>query len=120
MIQWGYFTWFPENGGDLVHPDDIHCFAGGGSHGVVGTFASALEGWVAFSFGENTIRLAPKLIHACDAPAFSYGQRVESLPPRTPVVGPISSIVWHFKRQEPFYFVGLKKSRYLTHEFRAT
>ena len=119
MNQSGYFTWYPENGLDLIHPDDIGWFEGGGVQGVVGTISTGTDGWAIFTFGKTVIRLKPELVHPCGAPIFSYGQRVQALPPRTLFVGEVRTVKWHFERQEPFYLVGLKHSRYFEHELGA-
>ena len=42
MSQWGYFTWFPEHGSHLVHPEDIGWLGDAGVQGAVGMVA---PGW---------------------------------------------------------------------------
>ena len=119
MSQWGYFTWFPEHGSHLVHPEDIGWFGDAGVQGAVGMVAPGPDSWLVFHLGKKTVRLASEIVHPCASPDFRHGQRVETLPPRTPFTGEITSIKWHFERHEPFYLVGPKHSRYYSHELRA-
>jgi hypothetical protein len=119
MTEWGYFVWYPEHGLHLVHPDDLAWLQSANVSGVVGMLTAQRDGWALFTYGAKAVRVAPTLVLPCAAPAFSYGQQVEVVPPRTHHVGEVSSIRWHFKRQEPFFLVGSKASRFFAQDLRA-
>jgi hypothetical protein len=118
MLQWAYLTWFPEHGAQLVHPQDISAL-GVGVQGLVGVVSPSSDGWASFAFGERAVRVRPELTHPCAAPTFTYGQLVRSVPPRTPVEGPVRLIQWHFKDAAAFFLVGSGSSRYFAHELHA-
>ncbi len=118
MTEWAYINWFPEYGLKLLHPDDAAAFVNG-VQGQLGTIFPGETGWIVFRFGDESVRVRPELIHSCRAPAFSYGQLVHAVPPRTPFTGRIRMIQWHFKQKEPFFFVGQKHGHYFAHELQA-
>ena len=118
MKEWAYFTWFPGHGLNMIHPHNQAKFTSG-VQALLGTTYPEEEGWVPFSIGEYLVRLRPEVLHRCPAPAFSYGQLVHAVPPRSPFIGHIMAIQWHYKRSEPIFFLCGKKGRYFTHELHA-
>lgn len=118
MKEWAYFTWFPEHGLTTLHPQDAEKLRSG-VQGQLGITYHEEEGWVSFLFGESLVRLRPELLHPCPSPAFSCGQIVQTVPPRSPFIGRIQTIQWHFKRSEPIFILRGKTSNYFTHELLA-
>ena len=118
-MSWARLTWYREDGYDKVHPDDVSVI----EPGVQGRLVRLLDSddpWQRVSLGKAVVRVHRSLLKEAPAPRFDYGARVKAIPPRTPVVGEIRSIRWHFVRGEPFYLLSITgkpdASRYWSHE----
>jgi hypothetical protein len=118
-MRWARLTWFKEHGYDKVHPEDrVHLEPG--IQGQLLKMCGAEDSWQRVKWGNTEVRVHHSLLEETPSPRFDYGARVKAIPPRTPVVGEIVSIRWHFKREEPFYFLSVngktKGSQYWTNE----
>jgi hypothetical protein len=117
MKTWAYLTWFPEHGASLVHGSD-RAALGSGIQGLIGGFELGADGWYAFTFREQQVRVRVEALTPCNEPAFKYGEEVRALPPRTAVLATVAEIRWHFKEQTHFFLLsGKNSSRYWAHEF---
>jgi hypothetical protein len=118
--QWGLYPWFPERGPDYVHPEDFDAFAALPPYGRVFRVAPGAVPYVTLIYGEASFRVTPELIDYVGPPAFSIGDRVRSVPPRTPKSGTIREIHWHHKQRSEFYLLRVADqdapSRYWRHE----
>src|SRR5215813_13239843 len=106
-MTWARLTWFREHGYDKVHPEDVSVLEPGVRGRLVRLLESE-ESWQRVAFGRAGVRVHRSLLEEVPPPRFDYGARVKAVPPRTPVVGEIRSIVWHFEREEPYYLLSVR------------
>jgi hypothetical protein len=118
-MQWAYINWFPEDGAHLIHAEDVERLLPA-VQGRVGVLLPAQGDWIPVAFGMDVVRVNVKVLHSCLPPEFSYGQTVSTLPPRSPRIGKIVEIGWHFDRQVPIFYVGVQRIRYLAHELKSS
>jgi hypothetical protein len=118
-MSWARLTWFREHGYDKVHPED-RALLEPGIQGRLVKLIGAEGPWQRVILGKVEVRVHRSLLTETPPPRFDYGARVRAIPPRTPVVGEIDFINWHFKREEPFYFLSingkLDSSQYWSNE----
>lgn len=115
--RWAYVNWFPDDGAEAVHPDDV-AYLLPGVQGKLGVVLQERDGWIPVAFGTELVRVKAGVLNSCASPEFGYGQTVSTVPPRSPVTGQIVDIRWHFKQQVAVFHIGAARSQYLAHELQ--
>jgi hypothetical protein len=105
MDTWGLYPWFRESGIDFIHPDDLAVVQAHSPYCMVCEVVGMDGPYLVMRFGPWKFRGKPELFRAIPPPAFRLGQRVKTKVPRTSRIGIIRAIVWHFKRNEPSFFL---------------
>lgn len=83
-----------------------------------------LSEWLVVGYNGANVQVSPTLGVDCLGPEFPYGSSVCARPPRSLQTGIVARIQWHFKNNEPMYFLQVDgrdhKSSYFSHELSAT
>lgn len=116
---WGLYPWFPELGTDLIHPDDLDVVRAYSPYGHVCELIGNDGEYLTLRFMVLQFRCKPDLFRSVPAPAFRVGQLVRTNPPRSPRTGLVVAILWHHKRNEPFFILDSRPRRYGTAELSA-
>ena len=123
MNKWGLYPWFRESGLDLIHPADLAIVQAHSPYGVVCEAVGEEGQYLVVRYGEHQIRCKPQLFQSVPPPVFRVGQWVKTKAPRTGRTGVVYQIGWHFKRNEPSYFLAIEnkplKGRYWADELEA-
>ena len=107
-VKWGLYPWFRERGEKFIHPEDLAAFQREVNNCKVYECVEAGE-YMTLRYGENCYRVMDQLFHPVPAPKFSFGQKVKILKSGEEVV--ITDIMWHFDRQQHYYFVASRKRK---------
>jgi len=103
--DWGVCPWNPTCLVDLIHPDDLELAKKHYPHfHFVHKMGSDGE-WLVVEYCSFRLRVRPQLFHPMPSPAFSYGDRVRTLSPRTVRRGVIRDIGWHGTRRTHLYYI---------------
>jgi hypothetical protein len=102
---WGLYPWFREWGLDLIHPDDLATVEAHSPYGVVCEIIGSDGPFLVIRSSSHQFRGKPVLFQPVPPPAFHVRQRVKTQAPRTPRIGFIRVIGWHYKRNEPYYLL---------------
>jgi len=120
---WGLYPWFPESGLDLIHPEDLATVQTHSPYCVVCEVFGKEGQYLVLRYGQHRFRGKPQLFRSVPPPAFLVGQRVRTRAPRTVRTGVVCGIGWHYKRNEPSFFLDIDgkplKSRYWAAELEA-
>jgi hypothetical protein len=114
---WGLFPWFEECGADHVHPDDLAILRGLHPYGHLFKSLGTAEPYVRLLYSGGEVRVRPGLFTTVSAPVFDYGAMVRTLPPHTMRAGQVAMIMWHYRRQEPFYLLVIDGKKHATRYF---
>lgn len=118
--MWGLYSWFEEDGTDLVHPADLEAWRALCPWQRVFRWEGRDGDYLVLTYGEQSFRVKPKLFKSIDGPVVSVGHSVMLKSGEPAVVGAIG---FHHKRNEPMYqlmVAGRKKSkRYWNADFDA-
>lgn len=118
-MNWAKITWFPEHGVEKIHSDDIELF-GSGVQGIVVPVLNEESDWIIVKLKNEHVRVDSTLLSDCPEPKYKLGDPVKTKSPRTIETGVVTSIVWHFSKNEPMYFLTINSkesdSRYYTNE----
>ena len=124
MNTWGLYHWFRERSLDLIHPDDWSLVQAHSPQGVVCEVIGKEGQYLTICLGRHHFRGKPELFQPVSAPLFRVGQPVWTKPPRTSQIGIVRRVIWHFKMNEPLFFLEVNgkglKSRYRADELEAT
>lgn len=102
---WGLYPWFVEHGEHLVHPDDRHKFDRDHPHGHVFVRLGEEGPYLVLWYVGGAVRVLPDLFQSVPSPRFACGQHVRTNPPRTPRVGTVLAVIWHWKREAPMFYI---------------
>lgn len=120
---WGLYPWFRESGVDLVHPEDLATVQAHSPYCLVCEVVGQDGEYLVLRYGAHQFRGKPRLFDPVPPPAFRVGQWVRTVAPRTIKVGVVRAIGWHYRRNEPSYFLYVDgvplKSRYWATELYA-
>ncbi len=120
MNRWGLYPWFRESGPDLIHPDDLAIVHAHSPYCVVCEVVGEEGQYLILRYYEHQVRCKPQLFQSVPRPAFRVGQLVRTKAPRTERTGVVRGIGWHYKRNEPAFFLAIEskplKSRYWADE----
>lgn len=120
MNTWGLYPWFRESGVDLIHPDDLATVQANSPYCVVCEVVGEEGEYLVLNYGGRRFRGKPELFRSVPPPAFHVGQLVRTKTPRTRRTGLVRVIRWHYKRNEPSFFLEVDgkplKSRYWSAE----
>ena len=109
--KWGVYPWFAEQGIELIHPDDLESFRLEASNAKV--FECIEEGdYITLMYKNNCYRVKDKLFKPVPKPTYIFGDIVKIK--ESGVSAVITDIMWHYDKQEHYYFVSVrnkKKSR---------
>jgi len=105
MDTWGLYPWFRESGIDLIHPDDLAIVQAHSPYCMVCEVVGMDGPYLVMRFDAHQFRGKPELFRAVCPPAFRVGQRVKTKAPRTLKRGAIRGIGWHYRRNEPAFFL---------------
>lgn len=111
QTRWARLTWFKGQDDQKIHKDDRALF-GEGEQGLLVVIIDSSWFWTTIEFKEVTARVSGTILTPCEAPKFSYGETVRTLPPRTERIGTILDIRWHFKTNTPFYYISISGERH--------
>lgn len=123
MKTWGLYPWFHESGVDLIHPDDLGIVQAHSPYCTVCEVVGREGNYLVLRYGEHQVRCLPKLFQSVPPPPFRVGQWVKTKAPRTERTGVVRRIGWHFKRNEPSFFLAIDgklfKTMYWADELKA-
>lgn len=92
--------------GDFVHPDDrARIKVYGPFFGRPCEIVDELDGYLAVRIGSDTFRLRPGALKKIPKPKKRCGEKVTVMIKGQLVERRVSAVVWHFARQEPYYFL---------------
>ena len=111
---WCLFPWFEECGADHVHPDDLAIFRGVHPYGHLFKSLGTTGGYVRLLYVGGEVRVRPELLTSVSAPLFEYGSSVRTISPHTVRAGHVAAIMWHHKRQEPYYLLVIDGKKHAT------
>lgn len=117
--KWGLYPWFIAHGVDLIHPADLEAFIQENPYCKVFECIEASD-YITLRYNNNCYRVKDKLFEIVPAPKYNFGEIVKIKESGEEAI--IRDIIWHYKRQEPYYYLisikGKKKSkRYFESEF---
>lgn len=105
VCQWGLYNWFDEHGLDLVHPDDVDAFRAFTPQGRLFHCVSEDANYLTLQHGESRFRVKPDLFTPVPPPRYHLGQQVPIRRGTNIVTVTICDIVWHFRKERPYYRV---------------
>jgi len=116
---WGTYRWFAEDGVKKIHPDDLEDFK------IIVAYGSKVfecidedSRYISIKYGDKVFRVTNDLFKQVSAPKFNIGQNVIIKEKGAEAI--IIDIMWHYDKQDHFYFVALngkkKSRRYFTFE----
>lgn len=115
-IKWGLYPWFIEHGTELIHPDDLEEFKKEASNCKV--FKCIEEGnYITLKYNDRLYRVKDSLFSFVPVPKFDFGQEVSIVKNKEKVI--IIDIMWHYKRQEHYYFVSSQNRKKSKRYFEA-
>ena len=97
-----------------VHPDDRLWATAKSFHSCLFRVLSRNEEYLELEGADGRFRVKPKRFRQVDPPRFTFGELVQTSPPRSLKVGVVSAILWHFKENQAYYLIevdGKKVSR---------
>lgn len=109
--RYGHFPWWPEDGDDWVHPEDVQL----ARRTIPSDRVWRLDepgakrgegGFVTLSYGDDRLRVRPRLWQLTPKPKFWIGELVEVLPhgmQNDPVTGHVRDITWDESSKEIHY-----------------
>ncbi|MDQ1920683.1 DUF6960 family protein [Massilia pseudoviolaceinigra] len=103
--RFALYNWFPEDGADLVHPDDLAAFAAMGPPATVFGVGADAAGWVLLDAGQASFRVRADLLRPLPAPRYWVGDTVRFIKSGVPQRGIVARVGWHFKEAAPMYYV---------------
>jgi hypothetical protein len=123
MSTWGLYPWFRESGLDLIHPDDLATVQAHSPYCMLCEVVGNEGEYLVLHYGELQFRGRPQLFRSLPPPAFHVGQWVRTKAPRTRRTGLVRAIGWHYKKNEPSFFLEVDgkplKSQYWAAELEA-
>lgn len=118
--SWGVYSWFIEHGEDLIEPRDREKFKKLNPYGKLFECIGEEENYILLRYNKEVYRVNPILYKKVNNPKFQIGNKVR-LVNKVDVVGEIVDINWHFKENEPLYFISInskrKSKRYMDEDF---
>lgn len=113
---WGLYSWFVEDGEQLIAPSNLDKFRSISPYGKVFECIDEDSEYITLRYGEEEYRVKPKLYKQVSAPLFTIGSKVK-LTKKPEVAGVIVDINWHSKENSPMYFISVggkrKSTRYM-------
>ena len=116
---WGLYPWFESHDIDKVHPDDLGKIKEEQSNTKVYECIDEDDQYITIRYGDKTFRVKDVSFKQVPAPKFDFGEEVKLV--SKDEVGIILDILWHFDKEEHYYFImvdGKRKSkRYFESDF---
>ena len=107
-IKWGLYPWFIEDGVELIYPDDLEEFRKEASNCKV--FKCIEEGsYITLKYNDRLYRVKDNLFSSVPVPKFDFGQEVSIVKNKEKVI--ITDIMWHYKKQEHYYFLSCQNRK---------
>jgi hypothetical protein len=100
--RWGLYPWFPEDGADKVHPQDLDALRSLGPYCRVFEVAAGESPYVVLIYGIQRFRVVPDLVQEVEPPQLRIGDEVLL---SSGAHATVRDIRWHHKRAEPFFLV---------------
>ena len=114
--KWGVYPWFAEQDIELIHPDDLESFKLEVSNTKV--FKCIEEGeYITLWYNNHYYRVKDKLFRPVPAPTYSFGDIVNIK--ESGVTAVIADIMWHYDKQEHYYFVSVRNTKKSRRYFEA-
>ena len=114
--SWGLYPWFIEDGEQLIFPSDLERFKKLLPNGKVFKCIHEVDGYLVLEYGKNTFRVKSDLFKPVDKPIFEIGCNVR-LVKEHEQEGTIEAINWHYKNDEPMYYLIINGKRKSTRYF---
>lgn len=106
--KYGCFPWWPENGNDWVHPDDVARARAMIPSGRVFRRDGAEGGYLLMHYGETTLRVRRTLWQEVEPEGFELGDWVEVLSRgmrNEPHTGTIRDVLWDERAGCLYYLI---------------
>ncbi len=115
---YGLYPWFAEHGYDLIKSEDVEAFIRLSPFGKVFECIEKNEEFITLKYAENTYSVKALIYKKVENPLFIYGTEV--IIKNSNQVAIIRDIHWHYKSNEPIYYIEIngkrKSKRYFEHE----
>jgi len=107
---WGLYPLFSGDGEELVYPSDFQKFSKLHAYGKLFHCIGESEGYLVLQHKLEIYRVKPDLYQPTSTPTFVWGDRVKDKN-HPEYVGIIDDIEWHYKFNNPMYFIVVSGKR---------
>jgi len=100
---WGIYIWTPQHGMDMIHPDDLKKMGDNPQLYAIFEKIGIEPPYIVLKYDGRVYRVKPELFKPIvKNPIFDFGDEVIT---KSGKIGTIRTIGWHFKREEPIYYI---------------
>ena len=92
---------------ELIHADDLAIVETHSPYCVVCEVVGEDGEYLVMQYGPYRFRAKPTLFKPIPPPSFHVGQKIRTKPPRTIRSGTIRIIGWHYKTNQPSYYLAV-------------
>ncbi|TVX96272.1 DUF6960 family protein [Cohnella terricola] len=115
---WGLYPWFNEDGGELIHPEDIRQFTPNNTK--VFHCIGLEDEYMILQSATAQFRVNPENYKRLNVPLYRFRDQIVTNDQER--IGEIHEIEWHYRDKEFIYYISVegvnKTRRYKEHELK--